>query len=132
MDYKIAIPSYKRHDTLKKKTLVMLKEYKTPTKLIHIFVADSEEAKIYKETLEPGTYGKIIVGKPGIKEIRNFMANYFEEGEKVVYLDDDITKLWRCITKGDPKNKKDNKLVKLESLDKFVRDAFKLSKKTGY
>lgn len=132
MDYKIAIPSYKRHDTLKKKTLVMLKEYKVPAKLIHVFVADSEEAKLYRETLEKGTYGKIIIGKPGIKEIRNFMAKYFDEDEKIVYFDDDITKLWRCVSKGNPKEKKDNKLIKLESLDKFIKEAFKLSKKTGF
>ena len=36
MDYKIAIPSYKRQDTLKKKTLVMLREYKVPPKIIYI------------------------------------------------------------------------------------------------
>lgn len=132
MDYKIAIPSYKRHDTLKKKTLVMLREYKVPPRLIHIFVANAEEAKLYKDTLEPGTYGEIIIGKPGIKEIRNFMAKYFEEDEKIVYFDDDITKLCRCISKGDPKEKRNNKLVKLESLDKFIREAFKLSKKTGF
>ena len=112
MSYKIAIPSYKRHTTLKKKTMKVLEHYKVPPSIIHIFVANREEEKIYKETLEPNSYGKIIVGKPGIKEIRNFMAKYFREGEKVVYLDDDLSKIWRCITRdgGDPKNKKDNKL----------------------
>jgi len=132
MSYKIAIPSYKRQDVLKKKTLPMLAEYKVPKRLIHVFVADSIEAKIYRDTLDKDTYGKLIIGKPGIKEIRNFMANYFDEGERIVYLDDDIAKLWRCVTKGDPKNKKDNKLIVLESFDEFVKDAFKLSKKTGF
>jgi hypothetical protein len=134
MSYKIAIPSYKRHTTLKKKTMKVLEHYKIPANIIHIFVANREEEKIYKETLEPNSYGKIIVGKPGIKEIRNFMAKYFREGEKVVYLDDDLSKIWRCITheRGDPKNKKDNKLIQLESLDSFIKDAFKMSGKTGF
>ena len=134
MNYKIAIPSYKRHTTLKKKTMKVLEHYKIPSNIIHIFVANREEEAIYKETLEPNSYGKIIIGKPGIKEIRNFMANYFHEGEKIVYLDDDLSKIWRCITRdgGDPKNKKDNKLVELESLDSFIKEAFKMSKKTGF
>ena len=132
MNYVIAIPSYKRHTTLKKKTMKVLKHYKVPPRLIHIFVANSEEAKIYKDELDPKSYGKIIIGKPGIKEIRNFMAKYFRQGQRIVYLDDDISRIWRCISKNDPKNKKDNKLIELESFDKFVKDAFKMSEKTGY
>ena len=132
MEYKIAIPSYKRHTTLKKKTMQVLAHYKVPAKLIHIFVANKEEAKNYRETLEPGTYGKIVIGKKGIREIRNFMAQYFAEGEKIVYLDDDISKIWECYSKGDPKSKKDNKLKQLESFDKFVKSAFKLSQRTGF
>ena len=114
MEYKIAIPSYKRHTTLKKKTMQVLAHYKVPAKIIHIFVANQEEAALYRNTLDKGTYGKIVVGKPGIREIRNFMANYFAEGEKIVYLDDDISKIWQCFSKGDPKSKKDNKLWLME------------------
>jgi hypothetical protein len=132
MGYKIAIPSYKRHTTLKKKTMRVLAEYKVPAKLIHIFVANQEEAKLYRETLDKGTYGKIVVGKPGIREIRNFMANYFAEGEQIVYLDDDISKIWQCYSKGDPKSKKDNKLERLKSFDKFVKSAFRMSQRTGF
>ena len=110
----------------------VLTSYKVPPRLIHIFVADKIEAEVYKKELEPKSYGKIVIGKPGIKEIRNFMANYFPQGKRIVYLDDDISRLWRCVSKGDPKNKKDNKLIELESFDKFVKDAFKMSVKTGY
>ncbi len=132
MNYVIAIPSYKRHTTLKKKTMKVLEHYKIPSNIIHIFVADSKEAKIYKDTLEPNSYGKIIIGRPGIKEIRNFMAKYFKQGQRIVYLDDDISRIWRCISKNNPENKKDNKLIELESFDKFVKEAFKMSVKTGY
>ena len=131
-DYVIAIPSYKRQDTLKNKTMKLLERYKVPKKRVYIFVADNSQKNIYQDTLDKNCYNKIIVGKPGIKHIRNFMANYFPEGKRIVYLDDDINKLWRCVSKNDPKNKKDNKLIELESLHKFICDAFKLSKKTGY
>ena len=131
-DYVIAIPSYKRQDTLKNKTMKLLERYKVPKKRVYIFVADNSQKNIYQDTLDKNCYNKIIVGKPGIKHIRNFMANYFPQGKRIVYLDDDINKLWRCVSKNDPKNKKDNKLIELESLHKFICDAFKLSKKTGY
>ena len=134
MNYKIAIPSYKRHTTLKKKTMKVLDYYKIPPSIIHIFLANKEEERLYRNELDEGTYGKIIVGKKGIKEIRNFMANYFKENEKIVYVDDDLSKIWECVTttNGDPKNKKDNKLIQLKSFDQLVKNAFKLSEKTGY
>lgn len=56
VDYVIAIPSYKRAETLKSKTLAMLKSNKINSKKInskkiHIFDANNEEKKIYEETL---------------------------------------------------------------------------------
>ena len=63
-NYIIAVPSYKRHTTLKKKTLKVLAGYKVPKKLIYIFVADETEAELYKNELDPQSYGKIIIGKP--------------------------------------------------------------------
>jgi ribosomal protein L31E len=134
MNYKIAIPSYKRHTTLNKKTMKVLERYKVDPRKVFIFVADANEEKLYNDTLDKKRYNKIVVGKKGIKEIRNFMANYFKEGERIVYLDDDISRLWECylIKGGDPKNKKHNKLRELKSFDAFVKSAFKLSEKTGY
>lgn len=43
MDYVVAIPSYKRHDTLKKKTLNVLKDYRIPKQKIYVFVANQSE-----------------------------------------------------------------------------------------
>ena len=40
---------------------------KIEPKKIHIFVADNLQKKIYENSLQNNTYGKIIVGKPGIK-----------------------------------------------------------------
>ena len=41
-DYIIAIPSYKRAETLRDKTLQVLKEHKIPAERIHVFVATPE------------------------------------------------------------------------------------------
>jgi len=132
MNYVIAIPSYMRPDILNKKTLPMLKEYNIPKSKINIFVANKEESNIYKDILDKTTYNKIIIGKKGIKEIRNFMSQYFKEGQHIVYLDDDISKIWQCINTINPYDKTNNKLIKIKSLDTFLKKAFNLSKKTGY
>ena len=108
MDYVVAIPSYKRHETLKKKTLKVLKEYKIPNNIIYVFVADEPEHELYNKTLDKDSYNKLIIGKPGIKEIRNFMANYFDEGQKIVYMDDDIGKIWKCVNDIQPYDKTNN------------------------
>ena len=91
VDYIIAIPSYKRAETLRDKTLKTLADYKIDPKKIHVFVANKEEEDEYKKTLEKGTYGKIIVGVPKLGPQRNFMSDYYPVGKPIVHMDDDIT-----------------------------------------
>ena len=60
-DYVIAIPSYKRADTLNKKTLNILK--KTDIQLkekVYIFVADEDEYELYKAKINPADYHSLI------------------------------------------------------------------------
>ena len=47
-----------------------------------------EEYDLYKNVLPDY---EIVVGKLGIVPQRNFIENYFEEGTKLIFLDDDIT-----------------------------------------
>jgi len=107
-DYVIAIPSYKRVKTLKDKTLTLLQKYKIPSQKIYIFVADEKEKKEYTEGL-PKYYREIVVGKPGIKNIRNFMPNHFKEGKKIFYMDDDCYSLHECVIKTKNKSKSKSK-----------------------
>jgi cellulose synthase/poly-beta-1,6-N-acetylglucosamine synthase-like glycosyltransferase len=88
--YEVAIPSYKRDETLKEKTLKTLKRYGIPANKITVFVANKEEEALYKDTLTPGTYGKIVVGVKGMHDIRNFITEYYPIGTKIVNIDDDI------------------------------------------
>ena len=104
-DYVIAIPSYKRTETLKEKTLATLKKYKIEPSKIHIFVADKDEEKAYKEALPNGSYGKIVVGIKGIKEIRNFITDYFPIGKKIICMDDDIKEFLEYDEKAPRKEK---------------------------
>lgn len=87
----IAIPSYKRAETLRDKTITTLLKCKIPPHKINIFVANKDEYDIYKNVLLDGTYNKIIIGKPGLANVRNFISDYFPIGTKLVNIDDDIT-----------------------------------------
>ena len=93
MDYKIAIPSYKRPETIKNKTLKLLNSYNIEKNKITIFVANEKEEKIYTESL--GTEYKIVVGVPTIGKQRNFIEKYYKEGTKLMMFDDDIDAVMR-------------------------------------
>lgn len=91
MNYQIAIPSYKRENTIKNKTLKLLESHKIDPNKIFIFVADSDELEKYKKSLENTPYKENIVqGVHTIGEQRNFIEGYYNEGEKVLMFDDDI------------------------------------------
>jgi len=84
----IAIPSYNRVSTLKTKTMALLMKEKVPPNLITIFVADETEKDKYQEVFSDV---RIVVGEKGIVEIRNFITNYYDEGETYLSMDDDIS-----------------------------------------
>tara|TARA_B100000795_G_C22802415_1_gene442623 strand:- start:3030 stop:4190 length:1161 start_codon:yes stop_codon:yes gene_type:complete len=136
-DYVVAIPSYKRPKTLNNKSLRVLKEQKINPNRIHIFVSDKEQEQIYKDEIPKNDYNKIIVGKPGIKNIRNFMPKYFKEGQKIFYMDDDIKQVYQNFNQNKVPNnlnknnydKKNNKLTPIKNLHKFIENAFNLAKK---
>lgn len=123
-DYVIAIPSYKRSETLLKRTFPLLLKYNIEPSKIHIFVASQEEKEEYEKNLQGYGYGKIIIGEVGIKEIRNFMSNYFDLGKRIFYIDDDIYEIYECINLIDKSNKIFNKLIVLDDLHKFIVDGF--------
>jgi len=119
--YVVAIPSYDRPDAIVKKTLKTLSDGGVPHNLVHIFVANKNEEKRYKESVPSTMYGKIIVGKIGITEQRKFIVKYYPEGQAVVSIDDDVEGLYR--------KKSDSELVKVKNVHKFFNDAFDLLKK---
>lgn len=116
MTIKFAIPSYSRVDILKSHTLNLLEYYKIPKKQIYIFVVE-EEYNVYLDALPD--YKNIIIGIKGLYKQRNFITNYFKEGQYLVNLDDDIKKI----------NSLDNtNLLQLDNFITFINKAFKLCK----
>lgn len=121
MPYVVAIPSYDRPVEITKKTLLTLKKGKVSPDKIYVFVANKAEEAKYKDTMDPDTYNKIIVGKKGITPQRNFISNYFPEGKQIVSMDDDVKNMVKL--HGD-------KLKVMTNLDKFFNDAFDQLKKS--
>ena len=118
-EYKIAIPSYRRADTLREKTLALLQRYKIPMGKIYIFVASEAEKIEYLRAI-PGQglhYCKdIIVAKPGMMAVRNFIQSWFPEGQRVVNIDDDIEALKVRVNDYD--------CEELEDLDGLIQKGF--------
>ena len=111
--YQIAIPSYQRPNILKNKTIKLLEKYNIDTSLIHIFVANQEEYNIYVQAF-PNL--KIIIGEVGINNQRNYIRNYFNVGDLVLSIDDDIE---------DVLVFKNEKLLEpIENLNEFIIESF--------
>ena len=90
MDYTIVIPSYKRPEGCRDKSLAVLREYNIPKDQIVVVVANAEEKVAYEAVLDPKTYKEILVGVPGLANVRNWIFNHFPKGQKLVSCDDDI------------------------------------------
>jgi len=130
--YQIAIPTYKRYDIILNKTLKTLKILKIKKNIITLFVANQKEHDNYFNNISKNLYNKIIIGKKGLKNQRNFIHNYYPEGTHLVQLDDDIDNIVELsnslgIKKVSSKEyRKLNKIDTIRNLDKFIKNAFKV------
>jgi len=96
MKYSIAIPSYKRAETVKNKTLSLLEKYEVDPKNVTVFVANEEEHEAYSKSLKNSPYrNNLVIGIRGMGAIRNFIRKYYKEGEYIVNLDDDLSSIER-------------------------------------
>jgi len=90
MAYKVAVPSYRRHDTIMDKTLSVLRRGGVALSDIYVFVVDDEE-----ETYRQACSGyQIIVGLKGLVEQRGFIQGFFAQDTNIVMMDDDITEIY--------------------------------------
>ena len=112
-DYVIAIPSYNRVDRLKAQTLPMLDSYNIPHNKIYIFTANNKEYDLYKGSIKSNY--KFVKGVLTIGKQRNFICNYFKEGQRIVYIDDDIRQMTKLGNK---------KLNRLPSLNDLIHKGF--------
>ena len=136
--YQIAIPSYRRSQLIGQKTLATLARHSIPSSYITIFVANQTEYDEYTSSVPSGLYSKIVIGKPGLRNQRNFITRYYPVGTHLVQMDDDIDEIvmlegWQHLAKGNRRTlKKQRKLVSISNLHKFILDAFTLCREKQF
>lgn len=85
MDYIIAIPSYKRAELCRDKTLAMLRENKIPANKIYVYLANKEEKEEYEKILDKSSYNELVVGIKGLVPQRQFIMSKWKEGKNIVF-----------------------------------------------
>lgn len=121
--WRVVIPSYKREETVQKKTLATLKRYGIPATQITIFVANAEQKAVYEAALPRGAVKEMIVGEPGLAQVRNYILNYYPKGTKIVMMDDDVT--------GFVERTADGGMRPLRSLKAVINKGFAEADKAG-
>ena len=122
INFVVAIPSYNRSESISKKTLKCLKDNNIPQDKIFIFVADEYQKKLYQE--KNPDYENIIVSQIGLINSRNFIIDYFKEGQEILFLDDDIPKILYLDKEKTLNEKQESHIMKGDELIDFVNDAF--------
>ena len=118
---KFIIPTYKRSETITRKTLRVLREGLVKSKDIWLFLASKEEEVEYRKNVDASMFGHIVVGELGVVNQRNFITHYFEEDDCLVEVDDDLETLEELDASG-------TKLVYLNNIPKFCEEAFERCK----
>jgi hypothetical protein len=113
-DYIICIPSYKRAQVCKERTLNALQKNKIDPKKIYVYVANKEEYATYKTILDAATYNKLIIGKKGLVPQRQFITNQWPTNKHIVFLDDDVESIDLSLSAE----------FKKHNLDYFIKYAF--------
>jgi len=119
-DFKIVIPSYNRHKQLENKTLTTLKNNNINHKRIYIFVANEQERNTYFDYLDGNLYGQIIIGVKGIQQQREFIKQYFEQGDYLVSCDDDIEEFYHLEIENNKKVIKSIVNIEYEIIRTFI------------
>jgi len=114
-DYIICIPSYKRAQLCNDKTLSTLHNHNINSNKIYIYVANKEEYDLYKNVVNSNLYNKIIIGRKGLVQQRQFIMNQWSENTYIVFFDDDIQNIDLSLSP----------VFKNHSLDYFIKNAFK-------
>jgi hypothetical protein len=130
---KIAIPTYRRPQRIQTMTLAFLEQMKVDPEEVYLFVADNDEMIDYAAALPAKWARRLYVGVPGVNHVRNHIQRFFNEGEEVVYMDDDIRTIWmrhEGITMKTPRAKQAHKLEPAE-FRAMVKLGFKSAAKEG-
>lgn len=120
MNFSIAIPTHKRVKILENKTLKLLKKHNIDFKKVYVFATPES----YEDYIElKNKYGFNLLEGGKILDVRNKIINNFDNGERVVEMDDDIDDILK--TKKGVKNESIIDLIKL------FNESFEMLKGSG-
>ena len=119
MKFRIAIPTIARAETIKKKTINYLAKTDIDFSEVDLFLSDGNELEVYKESLKDYPINFIVTNKKHVNTQRNFMVDYYKEGQLVLGIDDDIQSIEMRIS--------EKKTMPLLNLTEFVDQAFEIS-----
>jgi hypothetical protein len=122
-EWVIAIPSYNRVNHIVKQTLGMLFRYGIDPGRIYIFVNFDEQKEEYKSRM-PSVHVVATHQPKSIKNVRNFIVDYFAPDQKFVSLDDDITHIYA--------KQEENKLKDIPDLARLIDYGFALCAQHGF
>ena len=121
---RIVIPSYHRSSSINDKSLKTLYESGYLPDEIDLFVAGDDEYDAYRSVVHKDI--NIIIGCKGLKNIRNFIFNYYDEGEHLLCLDDDIEGLKTLVLNERLQNLIDFKDIVKQGFDLCEEHSLKL------
>jgi hypothetical protein len=113
-DYIVAIPSYKRAELCRDKTLAVLKHHKIPASKIYVYVANREEYDAYVQVLDKSLFNKLVIGIKGLVPQRQFIMSQWPQHKHIVFFDDDVAKIDLTLSP----------MFRGKSLDHFFKGAF--------
>lgn len=133
MDYRIAIPTYKRALSVGLHTLRYLESTDISRERVTLFVATQEEAAEYRAA-NPG-YG-VVVGKPGLQAQRQFIARHYASGTPVLSMDDDVQSVSELVLKKriyttTKPMEHPCQLATVTRLDAFIQEGFRMAERYG-
>jgi len=89
---KIAIPSYNRPETLKKKSVAYLLNEGFQATEIFVFLRDQDQLHLYQSVFDI-SLNFVVCNTSTLPQKRQFISDYFDKDEEVFSLDDDIRRL---------------------------------------
>src|SRR6056300_994847 len=92
MKFRIAIPTIARAETIKKKTINYLAKTDIDFSEVDLFLSDGNELEAYKESLKDYPINFIVTNKKHVNTQRNFIVDYYKEGQLFFGNEDDIKK----------------------------------------
>ena len=91
-DIVFTVKSHKRVERFKQKTYEkVILHYGFPLENVYVFVSTDEDLELYTKAYPPEM--TIVKAPLGVANVDNFITDYFPQGQKIIYMNDDVTQI---------------------------------------